>query len=107
MIRRPPRSTPLYSSAASDVYKRQLYVLDELAGWQKAYDTPTAKRLVGPMIARGVNHPSIIFWCNGNEGGWNTAIDGDFALYDPQQRKVLHPWELFSDIDDKHYPSYD
>ena len=25
MIRRPPRSTPLYSSAASDVYKRQIY----------------------------------------------------------------------------------
>ena len=25
MIRRPPRSTPLYSSAASDVYKRQRY----------------------------------------------------------------------------------
>src|SRR5660398_132367 len=27
MIRRPPRSTPLYSSAASDVYKRQLEAL--------------------------------------------------------------------------------
>src|SRR5660397_298640 len=27
MIRRPPRSTPLYSSAASDVYKRQLQFL--------------------------------------------------------------------------------
>src|SRR5674476_741207 len=27
MIRRPPRSTPLYSSAASDVYKRQAYAL--------------------------------------------------------------------------------
>src|SRR5665647_3481932 len=26
MIRRPPRSTPLYSSAASDVYKRQAMV---------------------------------------------------------------------------------
>ena len=26
MIRRPPRSTPLYSSAASDVYKRQFQV---------------------------------------------------------------------------------
>ena len=25
MIRRPPRSTPLYSSAASDVYKRQIF----------------------------------------------------------------------------------
>src|SRR5660397_261876 len=30
MIRRPPRSTPLYSSAASDVYKRQLLDLLEL-----------------------------------------------------------------------------
>src|SRR5660397_292090 len=31
MIRRPPRSTPLYSSAASDVYKRQLqYMVDIL-----------------------------------------------------------------------------
>src|SRR5674476_642499 len=28
MIRRPPRSTPLYSSAASDVYKRQVLDLD-------------------------------------------------------------------------------
>src|SRR3546814_6445837 len=27
MIRRPPRSTPLYSSAASDVYKRQVSAL--------------------------------------------------------------------------------
>ena len=26
MIRRPPRSTPLYSSAASDVYKRQVAI---------------------------------------------------------------------------------
>src|SRR5660397_235673 len=28
MIRRPPRSTPLYSSAASDVYKRQVQMWD-------------------------------------------------------------------------------
>ena len=27
MIRRPPRSTPLYSSAASDVYKRQVCIV--------------------------------------------------------------------------------
>src|SRR5665647_2840250 len=31
MIRRPPRSTPLYSSAASDVYKRQVL---ESPHWQ-------------------------------------------------------------------------
>src|SRR5674476_1696368 len=30
MIRRPPRSTPLYSSAASDVYKRQDQSLEQL-----------------------------------------------------------------------------
>ena len=29
MIRRPPRSTPLYSSAASDVYKRQKEMFSE------------------------------------------------------------------------------
>ena len=29
MIRRPPRSTPLYSSAASDVYKRQIVATPE------------------------------------------------------------------------------
>src|SRR5665647_3821905 len=29
MIRRPPRSTPLYSSAASDVYKRQVVFTDD------------------------------------------------------------------------------
>src|SRR5660398_200210 len=30
MIRRPPRSTPLYLSAASDVYKRQLQLQADL-----------------------------------------------------------------------------
>src|SRR5674476_1414565 len=34
MIRRPPRSTPLYSSAASDVYKRQN--MDYLTGEYEA-----------------------------------------------------------------------
>ena len=39
MIRRPPRSTPLYSSAASDVYKRQLLYLQAnlLSAWRKFF----------------------------------------------------------------------
>src|SRR5674476_1355572 len=45
MIRRPPRSTPLYSSAASDVYKRQDVVPTErpviIAGtWGAKYPIP-------------------------------------------------------------------
>ena len=34
MIRRPPRSTPLYSSAASDVYKRQKRMMTQSYGWK-------------------------------------------------------------------------
>jgi hypothetical protein len=83
-----------------------LYVLDELAGWQKSYDTPAATRLVGELIVRDVNHPSILFWDNGNEGGWNTAVDGEFSKWDPQKRPVLHPWALHDDVNTKHYPDY-
>jgi beta-galactosidase/beta-glucuronidase len=29
-----------------------LYVLDELAGWQKSYDAPTGRRLIGQIVRR-------------------------------------------------------
>jgi hypothetical protein len=53
-----------------------------------------------------VNHPSILWWANGNEGGWNSEVDGDFARWDIQQRPVLHPWEDFSGFQTKHYPTW-
>ncbi len=84
-----------------------LYVLDELSGWQHAHGTPIGRLLVREVVERDVNHPSILFWDNGNERGWNRALDGDFALYDPQRRRVLHPQETFSGVDTKHYPAYD
>ena len=59
-----------------------LYVLDELAGWQKFYSTDAGAPLVKEMVTRDANHPSIIFWDNGNEGGTNKALDGEFAKYD-------------------------
>ncbi len=83
-----------------------LYVLDELSGWQHAHDTEVGRKLVREMVARDVNHPSILFWDNGNEGGWNRELDGEYALYDPQNRTVLHPWEAFNGVDTKHYPSF-
>lgn len=46
-----------------------LLYIDELAGWQDAYDTPTGTRLVREMLTRDVNHPCIVLWSNGNEGG--------------------------------------
>ena len=80
-----------------------LYVLDELAGWHNNYDTPTGKRLVEAMVTRDVNHPSILFWDNGNEGGFNTDLDAVFGQFDPQQRRVLHPWAAFNGINTAHY----
>lgn len=84
-----------------------LYVLDELGGWQRSYDTPTGAKLIGEMIRRDVNHPSILFWDNGNEGGWNKENDGEFAKWDPQKRTVLHPWELINNVNTGHYKKFD
>jgi len=83
-----------------------LYVLDELGGWHGAYDTPTGRKLIGEMVRRDVNHPSILFWDNGNEGGNNLENDGQFAVWDPQRRDVLHPWANFGHVNAAHYRNY-
>ncbi|HVX83669.1 MAG TPA: glycoside hydrolase family 2 TIM barrel-domain containing protein [Phycisphaerae bacterium] len=83
-----------------------MYVLDELGGWHQHYGDEVGHKLVKEMVDRDVNHPSILFWDNGNEGGWNNNLNDDFDKYDPQNRHVLHPWELFRGVDTKHYPSF-
>ncbi|WP_346863793.1 glycoside hydrolase family 2 TIM barrel-domain containing protein [uncultured Draconibacterium sp.] len=87
-----------------------LYVLDELAGWQNAYDTESGRKLVKEMVIRDVNHPSIIFWSNGNEGGTNKELDDDYLIYDPSKRPVIHahhkPGNDYNGIDCNHYENY-
>ena len=83
-----------------------MFVLDELTGWQKFYDTPTAQRLVKELVVRDVNHPSIVLWDNGNEGGFNKDVRGDYAMYDPQKRTVIEPWSIINGTNTKHYPGY-
>ncbi len=87
-----------------------LYVLDELAGWQNAYDTDAGEKLVREMVIRDVNYPSIIFWSNGNEGGTNKELDDDFLLYDPSRRPVIHPHHrpgnAFNGVETNHYEKY-
>lgn len=84
-----------------------IYVINELGTWQKpVIDTPSARRLVAQLVKRDQAHPSILFWANGNEGGFNTDVDDDYHLYDIQNRPILHPWELFRNIDTDHYPTY-
>ncbi|WP_276501028.1 glycoside hydrolase family 2 protein [Terrimonas pollutisoli] len=83
-----------------------LFVMDELAGWHGNYDETTGKKLLKEMIEHDVNHPSIIFWANGNEGGHNFDLDKYFSEFDIQQRPVVHPWQLFGGFDTQHYREY-
>lgn len=94
-----------------------LYVIDELTGWHDAYSTRAGRPLVKAMVERDVDHPSILFWANGNEDGWNTKLDGDFHLHDPQARPVIHPRSYQHDqpqrpglpnwnMDLPHYPNW-
>lgn len=83
-----------------------VFFIDELAGWQNSYDTQVGSRLLPEMVTRDVNHPCIIIWSNGNEGGWNKNLDPLFAKYDPQKRHVIHPWADFDELDTHHYPAY-
>ncbi len=84
-----------------------LYVLDEIGGWHNHYDDNVGPKLVKEMVERDVNHPCILFWDNGNEGGFNLNLDHLYPEYDPQQRRVLHPWAAFNGVNTAHYLQYD
>lgn len=57
-------------------------------------------------VTRDVNHPCIVIWANGNEGGFNTDVRSDYSIYDPQNRTVIEPWSKVNGTDTKHYPKY-
>lgn len=84
-----------------------LFVLDELTGWHDAYDTEVGSKLVEEMIIRDVNHPSIILWDNGNEGGHNEDLLPLYGKFDIQQREVIQPWQSFNGFSTEHYRAYD
>ncbi|RYG16239.1 MAG: glycoside hydrolase family 2 protein, partial [Chitinophagaceae bacterium] len=83
-----------------------LYVMDELAGWHGNYDTPTGTKLLREMMINDENHPSIVLWANGNEGGHNRELDPLFVQQDIQKRSVVHPWEVFGGFETTHYREF-
>ena len=83
-----------------------IFVVSELAGWQNSYNTDVGSKLVKSLVTRDVNHPSIILWSNGNEGGFNHDILPLYRKYDPQKRHVIHAWADFDNLDTHHYPTY-
>lgn len=83
-----------------------IFVISELAGWQNAYNTQTGTKLVESLVTRDVNHPSLIMWSNGNEGGFNHELNPLYRVHDPQKRHVIHAWADFDNLDTHHYPTY-
>ena len=66
-----------------------LFVLNEVAGWQDGYDTIIGPKLIKETILRDENHPSVVVWDHGNEGGWNFASEKTFYKYDIQKPPVI------------------
>ena len=83
-----------------------LYVECEQPGWHWPHETVVGSQIVEEMMTRDVNHPSIIFWSNGNEGGFNYELEPVFMKFDPQQRVVLYPWANRNGFETKHYRSW-
>lgn len=84
-----------------------LFVMNEVTGWQDGYDTIAGPKLIKETILRDENHPSVVIWNHGNEGGWNFANEKHFHKYDIQKRPVLYPWLLRNGADTHHYPAFD
>ncbi len=83
-----------------------LYVECEQPGWHWPHETVIGSQIVEEMVTRDVNHPSIIFWSNGNEGGFNYELEPVFYRFDPQKRVVLYPWANRNGFETKHYRSW-
>lgn len=84
-----------------------LFVLDELTGWHHIYDDTVGSKLTRELIEKDVNHPSIVMWDNGNEGGFNFNLDHWFDELDIQKRPLIHPWGIFRGTNTQHYINYD
>ena len=84
-----------------------LFVMNEVAGWQDSYDTIVGPKLVKETVLTDHNHPSVVIWNLGNEGGWNFYNEKNFHVYDIQKRPVLYPWLLRNGADTHHYPAFD
>ncbi len=84
-----------------------LFVIDEVCTWHSpSLDTEVGRQIVKETVVRDVNHPSVLLWANGNETGWNTELDDDYAIWDIQKREVIHPWNIFRKTNTLHYMHY-
>src|SRR5660398_331416 len=109
LLRRPPRSTPLYSSAASDVYKRQgpvaliltrqqLPVLD-----RKVYASSAGVSRGAYILAesqKGADGVDVLLLASGSEVHLALEARDTLGAEGVGTRVVsIHSWELFAQED--------
>jgi hypothetical protein len=83
-----------------------MFVLNEVTGWQDAYDTIVGPKVIKETVLKDENHPCVVIWDHGNEGGWNFANEKWFHHWDIQKRPVICPWLLHNGVETFHYPSF-
>lgn len=83
-----------------------LFVLNEVTGWQDGYDTIVGPKVIKETVLKDENHPCVIIWDHGNEGGWDFANEKWLHHWDIQKRPVLCPWLLHNGADTHHYPEF-
>ena len=105
MIRRPPRSTPLYSSAASDVYKRQVLQLcpegscincsAQARSQPREMCRPVEPVVVVPVaVASSVGAPDAIASNEGHKTDWVWMQTGLSGLLWLSQTRSHPTWGL-------------
>ncbi len=83
-----------------------LFVLDEVTGWQDGYDTIVGPKLIKETVLKDENHPSVVIWDHGNEGGWLFENEKWLPYWDIQDRPVICPWLLHNGVETHHYPEF-
>lgn len=83
-----------------------MFVLNEVAGWQQGYDLEIGPKVIKATVLKDGNHPSVVIWDHGNEGGWDFGNEQWFHAYDIQKRPVIYPWLKRNGVDTHHYFSY-
>jgi len=95
-----------------------LMASSELTGWHSRMPTEPGRSLVKALVAKDVNHPSIVQWHNGNHAGSNPDLIDEYRVWDPQNRLVIrNEGKVYKEvpdiqrfkehaIDSRYYPDY-
>src|SRR5660397_91530 len=103
MIRRPPRSTPLYSSAASDVYKRQIFGGKPKAGKTTFTFGIVYAMLMGlPFMGLETHKARVLYITEQNKTTIRPKLY-EYGLLDSPDLHIMFPRQMLRACMGRHY----